>query len=557
MAGQDGAEVGVADIVGTGGDGKNTLNVSTPASLISAAMGIPVAKHGNRSASANSGSADVAEHLGACLTLSPEQASATMQACGYCFIFAANFHPALKPLGPIRKELGFKTIFNLLGPLLNPCAPRHMVVGVGKKEKVGIVVGALEKKANLRCLVVHSEDGLDKISPAVPTHTWLVESGKETVQATVTPADFGLPESSHTESYFKGGGGPVENAATILRILDGSEAGAASDFACVQAAALAVVCGKAGSYSEGMRLAKEAISSGKARRQVDDFVRHSTLAGRASSTDILSRILKRRAVDLCVSRRVDPIEAVRSRAEAARSALPPISLLDLFPAAGFGFCAELKRASPSEGDISSRDIISLARTYAAAGVQVISVLTEPVWFKGTLADLSAVRETVSDADARPAVLRKDFVISKYQVLEARAAGADTLLLIVAAQEAMAAEGETLEGLIAFSREWGMEPLVEVVSEDEVDAAVAAGARVVGVNNRDLRTFKVDLTRTGTLVAYAAQRHPASDIRWIGLSGVSTSEHVSTMRSQGAQGVLVGTSLMRSDDPSAMLASWKS
>ena len=124
---------------------------------------------------------------------------------------------------------------------------------------------------------------------------------------------------------------------------------------------------------------------------------------------------------------------------------------------------------------------------------------------------------------------------------------------------MAAQGETLASLIAFSREHGMEPLVEVVSEEEVDAALSAGAAVIGVNNRDLRTFRIDLTRTGTLLAYAKAKHPEDVVaktRWIGLSGVSSTDHVLTMKQQHAQGVLVGTSLMRAEDPAALIASWR-
>ena len=389
---------GAADIVGTGGDGKNTLNVSTPASLIAAAMGVPVAKHGNRSASAHSGSADVAEYLGGCLTLTPDQAVETLKACSFCFIFAPNFHPALKPLGPIRKQLGFKTVFNLLGPLLNPCKPTHMVVGVGKREKVDVIVGALEKNSNLKCLVVHSEDGLDKISSRVATHTWLVQSGTKTKYEKLTPTTLGLtPTIYDSESYFEGGGGPIENAATIIRVLEG-RGRSAQDFVCVQAAALAVVTGKAASYAEGLSQARSVIENGSARALLDEYVRKSTLAGKAGSTDILSRIMKRRTVDLMLAKEAVPYATLEERVEARKASEGeggPVPLLSLFSAEGFGFCAELKRASPSEGDISSgRDVVELARVYAGAGVQVISVLTEPVWFKGSLEDLAAVRTAV-------------------------------------------------------------------------------------------------------------------------------------------------------------------
>ena len=379
------------DIVGTGGDGKNTFNISTPASMVAAAMGLAVAKHGNRSASANSGSADVAEHLGGCLTLSPEQVASVVDKTGYCFVFAPMFHPALKPLVSVRKELGFKTVFNLLGPLLNPTDPRFMVVGVGSRAVVDTLLGALGRKPNLRCLVVHSEDGMDKISPRVPTHTWLLESGKEAVYTLVTPEDFGL-SSSDDASYYAGGGGPVDNAATICKVLDGSLAGGLSDFVLVQAAALAVVAGKAATYKEGMELARKAVASGVARSKLDEYVRVSTHAGKGKATDILSRILKRRRVDLALARERRTADDLKA---AAAQAPKPLDLFAKFAdVAAVGVAAELKRASPSEGDISTQDLLPLATKYADAGVQVISVLTEPVWFKGSLDDLERVRAQV-------------------------------------------------------------------------------------------------------------------------------------------------------------------
>ena len=201
--------------------------------------------------------------------------------------------------------------------------------------------------------------------------------------------------------------------------------------------------------------------------------------------------------------------------------------------------AEIKRASPSKGDIAPGiDAARQGATYARAGAAAISVLTEPTWFKGTLDDMLAVRCAVDSAGAsRPAILRKDFIIDDYQVLEARAYGADSLLLIVAALD-----DATLARLMAASRALGMEPLVEVNSATELKRAIAAGATLIGVNNRDLRTFNVDLSTTDRL---AAMVPPA--ILLVALSGISTRADVERFQAAGARAILVGEALMSATD----------
>ena len=554
------------DIVGTGGDGKNTFNISTPASLIASCIlnePLTVAKHGNRSASAASGSADVVEHLGASLFLSPQQAHEVLSKNRYCFIFAPAFHPELKHVASLRKNLGFKTVFNLLGPLLNPTTPSYMVVGIGQRDIVDVMVEALKKKKSIKkILVVHSTDGMDKISPIVPTESWLItpENG-EVEYNLIKPEDFGISNTDkQQEQYFSGGGAPTENAATIIDILSGRAPEALQNFVFVQAAALAHISGSASSLKEAMQLIKSSISKQQPIQVLDNYIRHSTQITKDKSTDILSRIMKRRAIDLVVSKRQKPFAELEKEVSDNVGLFESNNIVEsLNNASKTGICAELKRASPSEGDISADcDLVDKAAKYSAAGVNVISVLTEPVWFKGTLADLNQIRKAVVDISPRPTILRKDFIFDKYQVLEARLAGADSLLLIVSAEDAMKEHGETLKSLIEYCRSLKMEPLVEVVTEEEVDIAVKSGASVIGINNRDLRTFKVDLTRTGTLISYASEKHSDSfkNLHWVALSGISTIDHVKSVTGQGAQSILVGTSLMRSDVPDNMIKEWK-
>lgn len=204
--------------------------------------------------------------------------------------------------------------------------------------------------------------------------------------------------------------------------------------------------------------------------------------------------------------------------------------------------AEIKRASPSKGDISpGMDAPAQSLRYAKAGAAGISVLTEPTWFKGTLDDLAAVRAAVDTMGGnRPAILRKDFIIDEYQVVEARAYGADALLLIVAALD-----DDTLARLFRFTGELGMESLVEVDTVEGMQRAVALGAPFIGINNRDLRSFTVDLTTTDTLAALAPRTALLA-----ALSGIQQRVDVERFEDAGAEAVLVGEALMVAEDPSA-------
>ena len=205
--------------------------------------------------------------------------------------------------------------------------------------------------------------------------------------------------------------------------------------------------------------------------------------------------------------------------------------------------AEVKRASPSKGDIApGMDAVAQAMNYARGGAAGISVLTEPTWFKGTLEDMAGVRGAIESLGSdRPAVLRKDFIFDEYQVLEARVAGADSVLLIVASLD-----DATLNSLLQLSRELGMEPLVEVNNAEEMARALAVGARVIGINNRDLRTFSVDLGTTDRLAKMA------QGVLLAALSGISSRDDVERFQAAGASAVLVGEALMVAKDPGAKI-----
>lgn len=261
---------------------------------------------------------------------------------------------------------------------------------------------------------------------------------------------------------------------------------------------------------------------------------------------------------------LDEIYDHRRRAVAAQEAIPSLRMQDLQASYNMGLAppqisfperlrrsqyslallAEVKRASPSKGDISlSVHAPSQARKYALAGASCISVLTEPEWFKGSIEDMRAVRHALESMPNRPAVLRKEFIFNRYQILEARLAGADSVLLIVKMLDVA-----TLTDLYQYSQSLGMEPLVEVQNEQEMETALALGSRVIGVNNRDLTNFEVDLSTTSNLI----KRVPPTTIL-CALSGIFGPEDVEAYRRDGVKGVLVGEALMRADDTAAFVA----
>lgn len=257
------------------------------------------------------------------------------------------------------------------------------------------------------------------------------------------------------------------------------------------------------------------------------------------------KIVAQRRLDVAEAIAAVPAEALR--AQIAKRAPANDFCATLRAAAPLCVLAEMKRASPSKGDIAAGiDAPQQALAYALAGACTISVLTEPTWFKGSLTDLENVRAALEGAQLSPGtcVLRKDFLIDEYQLLEARAHGADTALLIVAILEP-----HELKSLMAASRALGMEPLVEVNTEAEMAIALEAGAKVIGVNNRNLHTFEVDM---GTTARCAAAMGAGSEVQLLALSGVATRADAAELARVGACGVLVGESLMRAASPGALI-----
>ena len=257
----------VIDICGTGGDGADTINVSTAAGFVVAAAGVRVAKHGNRAASSKCGSADVLEALGARIDLGGEQIARVIDSCGFCFLFAQRVHPAMRHVGGPRREMGVRTVFNILGPLSNPADPKRQLVGVGNRALGPVVAQALALRGVERAMIVHSEDGLDEISPEAPTHAWIVGDGA-VAERDLGPEDFGLPKYGLAEVA---GGDAQQNAGALVAVLDGAD-GAKTDFVVMNAAAALWVAGRVEDFAGGVALAREAIASGRAREVLDLYV---------------------------------------------------------------------------------------------------------------------------------------------------------------------------------------------------------------------------------------------------------------------------------------------
>jgi len=264
-------DMDVLEIVGTGGDGANSFNISTTSSLVIAAAGVPVAKHGNRAASSKSGAADVLEALGVKIDLSPEQSAELLKKINLCFLFAQNYHIAMKYVAPIRRELGIRTVFNILGPLSNPAGANMELMGVYEEALVEPLAQVMAKLGVTRGMVVFGQDKLDEISMSAPTSVCEIRDGWFQSYE-ITPEQFGYPRCSKEELT---GGTPQENAAITRAILNGTERGPKRCAVCLNAGASLYITGTAETIEAGVRMAEELIDSGRALEKLEEFIRES------------------------------------------------------------------------------------------------------------------------------------------------------------------------------------------------------------------------------------------------------------------------------------------
>lgn len=264
-------DLDVLEIVGTGGDGANSFNISTTSSLVIAAGGVPVAKHGNRAASSKSGAADVLEALGVNITIPPEKSAELLKKINICFLFAQNYHIAMKYVAPIRKELGIRTVFNILGPLSNPAGANMELMGVFDQALVEPLAQVMAKLGVTKGMVVFGQDKLDEISMSAPTSVCEIKDGKFTSYV-LTPEQFGYECCTKEELQ---GGTPQENAEITKAILEGKETGAKRHAVCLNAGAALYIAGKAASIEAGVKMAEQLIDSGAALKKLEEFIQKS------------------------------------------------------------------------------------------------------------------------------------------------------------------------------------------------------------------------------------------------------------------------------------------
>jgi len=261
---------GAIDTCGTGGDRAGTFNISTAAALVAAGAGIPVAKHGNRAASSRCGSADVLEALGVDITLDAGGVRRCIEVAGIGFCFAPTFHPAMRHAGPARKELGVRTVFNVLGPLANPGRVRRQALGVGAASLAPLMVRVLKDLGHERALVFYGEDGLDELTTTGPSRVFELRDGRVS-EYEVDPGDLGLARSRAEDLR---GGTPAENANLLRQVLD-RESGPRRDVVLLNAAAAVLAAGRADGWPAALAVARESLDSGRAQNVLDRLVETS------------------------------------------------------------------------------------------------------------------------------------------------------------------------------------------------------------------------------------------------------------------------------------------
>ena len=255
------------DIVGTGGDGSHTFNISTASMFVAAAAGAKVAKHGNRGVSSKSGSADVLEALGVNIMLDPQQIADSIAATGIGFMFAPNHHPAMKNVGPVRRELGVRTIFNILGPLTNPAGAPNILMGVFHSDLVGIQARVLQRLGASHALIVYGKDGIDEVSLGAATLVGELKNG-EVSEYEIHPEDFGLSMMSNRGLKVNDA---AESKAMLLEALENRE-GTPREIVILNAGTALYAANVTNSIADGIRLARDTIASGAARKKLDEFV---------------------------------------------------------------------------------------------------------------------------------------------------------------------------------------------------------------------------------------------------------------------------------------------
>ncbi len=566
------------DLCGTGGDGAHTFNVSTVASFVVAAAGTPVAKHGNKSVSSRSGSADLLDSLGMPYDLPPPDVEECLNTTGFGFLYAPVFHRSMRNVAVPRKELGLRTFFNILGPLSNPAQVKNQLVGVYDPSILRTVAQVLRGLGVQRAMVV-SGSGLDEIT--VSGRSKVVELKDGNIREyEINPSGFGCGKATVEDLA---GGSPADNARIALSILHG-ERSPRRDIVTLNAGAALYLAGRAERLDEGVELASAAIASGKAYaklKEISAFTAHKDLHRQMAlapselvTMRVGPKVLKERCADISfeLATRIRELKGGNTELqmletdilsqpsvlsvlfltrsmrmltdgayEPRGSRKPSTKLSDALSGHGLSIIAEYKPRSPTAGPLDvAPDPLRTAASFERAGAAAVSVLVEGDYFRGGPELFSLLRSKL-----HLPMLFKDFVTSPRQIEMARALGANAILLI-----AKALKPEALDYLVHASISAGLEPVVEVHDQEDIQKLVTCDAyedvKLVGINTRDLRTLEVDLSKLQTL-----SRLVPNDRFLIAESGITSAKEISAMH--GFDAALIGSSLMHSDGLEGLLS----
>lgn len=575
------APEGAVDLCGTGGDGSGTFNISTAASFVAAAAGVPVAKHGNRSMSSRCGSADALAALGLPLDLEPSHVERCLSKEGICFMFAPRFHESMKNVASTRREIGVRTFFNILGPMTNPADVKRQLIGVYDGSLAPKMANVLTSLGSQHVMIAHGS-GIDEITNTGETQILEARHGVQS-RSIVSPEDFGFDRAELHELQ---GGDPERNARIILSVLKG-ERSPRSEVVAMNAGAAIYVAGAAESIFEGVRMAEKVLRSGKALAKLKAFAETAIkmeqeahlssppemLLGRRLSAGVLVARSAQLSAHLAarLARTEDGKASLRNVNPELLSRPSPLSVIVLgrllsivsgglpiperavdhehvsmarriASSEGVAVIAEYKPRSPTSPPFQVPPEPGIfAEACSRSGIAGLSVLVEPVHFSGSPDLFSFFRESL-----RLPMLFKDFVVSEDQIALAESLGADAVLLM-----AKALRPEAMDVLMRSCLRRGLEPLVEV--HDEADLAALSSidsfddVKMLGVNSRDFCTLRTD----PEVFSHLRPLIPEGKLV-VAESGINTVSDIRTVSS--ADAVLVGSMLMRSEEPARELES---
>ncbi|UCE81456.1 MAG: anthranilate phosphoribosyltransferase [Methanobacteriota archaeon] len=570
-AGKVRAPDGAVDMCGTGGDGVNTFNISTAASFVVAATGVPVAKHGNKAVSSRSGSADMLSAMGIPIDLGRDSVERCLHDTRIGFMFAPEFHKSMRNVMRTRREMGVRTFFNILGPMANPASVKRQLIGVYDPKVAPTMAEVLGELGAEHAMIVHGS-GMDELTNLGPTEVTELREGN-IVRYDLSPGEFSLDIAEPREIE---GGSALDNARTTLSILRG-EKSHRSDIVALNSAAALYVAGKVEDIHQGLSLARETIRDGSALTKLKEFhdasrrleseaqreADISQLRGKRVQPEVLMERCSEISADL-----VDQITSTEGGPEAIGRLDPDIisnptvltvvtlnrlhkiltnpselsketvgkggKLSEAISAAsGIAVIGEYKPRSPSTSTlVVPPEVAETAEAYADSGVAGMSVLAEEDYFAGGATLFLEFRSKV----AMP-LLFKDFVTCEKQIEVAHDVGADAILLI-----AKALRAERIDDLVRASVSADIEPLVEVHDEIDLEKVTSCESYglvdMIGINSRDLRTLDVNVER-----AIDIRKSIAEDKLVIAESGIRSPEDVRSL--SGFDGVLIGSMFMNS------------